>query len=230
MDMTLFLKEHVIDIIAAAIFLLMMFIGAKRGFLRTLSEFVCSLLAFTAAKLLSTPAAAYIYKTFYQSKALALVNSVFADAGNSVSDIISRILKSLPGGIGEYALESGIVSAESITNTIENNVMTAAEIETNMIRPVAELLLRIALFAVISLLVGTVLRIVARIIINSVRKGTVVRTSDTVLGIVIGGLKGFISAFIFGAAAILLSYVSSGMAEYTAYSYICMAAKAVIGI
>ena len=62
------------------------------------------------------------------------------------------------------------------------------------------------------------------------RKGSVVKASDTVLGIVIGGLKGLVSAFIFGAAAILLSYASPAMTAYTAGSYICLAVKAVMGI
>ena len=57
MDINQFFTSHAVDIFAAMIFLVTMLIGAKRGFLRTLSEFVCGLIAFTAAKLLATPAA-----------------------------------------------------------------------------------------------------------------------------------------------------------------------------
>lgn len=230
MDISLVLKEHVIDIFAFAIFLLMMLIGAKRGFLRTLAEFGCSVLAVTAAKFLSTPAATYAYNTFYQTRALALVNSVFTGAGNSAADVIGKILEALPGGVGEYARESGLVSGESISNAIQNNVVTAAEIESNIIRPLSEQLLRIALFAVLSLLIGTILRLIVRLVIHAVRKGSVVKASDTVLGIVIGGLKGLVAAFIFGAVTIFLSYASPAMAAYTANSYICMAVRTVIGL
>lgn len=230
MDITVLLKEHAIDIFAFAIFILMMLIGAKRGFLRTLAEFACSLLAFTAAKLLATPAATFAYNTFYQARALSLVNSVFTGTGNSAADVIGKVLDALPGGVGEYARASGLVSGESITNAIQNNIVSAAEIETNIIRPIAEQLLRIALFACLSLLIGTVLRIIVRIVIHAVRKGAVVKASDTVLGIVIGGLKGLLAAFIFGAVTIFLSYASPAMAAYTANSYICLAVKAVIGL
>ena len=230
MDPGQFLTAHVVDIAAVVIFILTMIIGAKQGFTRTLVGFACGLLAFTGAKLLATPAAAYVYTSHFQPGIMTRLDAMFDGAGDSAADVLGNVLSVLPGSAGEYAREAGLVSGESISQALQNHVISAAEIESRIVQPVMQRLLRIALYAVFAIVLTIILRIIGRLIVNMIKKSDHLKTPDTVLGIVLGGLKGLLYVFMFGAAVILLSYVSGNIAKYTAESYVCGAVSAVMGI
>ena len=230
MDIGQLLLDHIVDIAAVIIFLISMLIGAKQGFTKTLVGFTCNLLAFTGAKLLAAPAAEYVYTNHFKDSMIAQLESIFNGAGNSAADALGSVLSVLPGNAGEYAREAGLVSGESISQALQDNLISAAQIESSIVQPVMLQLLRIALFAVFGLILTIILRIIGVMIVHAVKKSDMLKTPDTVLGIVLGGLKGLLYVFLFGSAVIMLSYVSSSIAEYTVGSYVCDAVSTVINI
>lgn len=216
--------EHVLDLILAALFVLIVLISAKRGIILTVFDLASGLIAFLAAKLFSPYAATYLYDGYVKERALQFLTEKYDGVENIVADALSDLSSCfgfLPEDVLEYADSAGFFDSGAFSSDVLNRVTTVGELESEIVSPVMLALLNMACFAVIALLLLIVLGIVGHLISRMVKTSRIADKLDTGLGALFGLLKGALYVFILASVLSVIACSSETLAPYAADSYIC---------
>lgn len=212
----------ILDLIIVAIVLLFVFISAKRGFARTVVEFVGYILAvylaFTVGGIISTA----VYDGVIEPAIVSSTTEKIVDtAGESVDSTVNDVWDSLPDLVTKGAESFGITS-DYLKNTLnENSVNTenATVIAENAVSAIAEPVIVPLLKSIIGIILFAVLIFVVRILakaINKVFKLPLIGGLNKFLGGVVGGLKGIVISFIFVIIiGLIMSFTENGFLIFT---------------
>ncbi len=203
------MTAYILDGILILIVALCIFIGYKRGFIRSILQLVGMLAAVVVAFTLSGMIAEWVYdEHLNQPIQDSIVESLHRDE-TPESDEIEEVLSVIPPflrnalNVDQIAQDAMVVITEKVNETAESTAKTVAE---TVIRPVAVTVMRILLFIVLTVVLLLVVKLLLGII-KPITKLPVLRQADGALGAVIGVVKGLL--FVLLAVAVMQLLASS---------------------
>ena len=146
-----FFMAYILDIAVILIFVLAIFIGYRRGFVKSIIRLVGCLLALVIAGTLSGTIAGGIYDGFLAGKVKEqIVTHIPAADTASIKTGLHDAIEQMPGfvknALDAYDLGSPDAIVDSLGDTLSGNVDAVAQtISDKVIRPVAVLLLQMVL-------------------------------------------------------------------------------------
>lgn len=214
--------NFVLDGIIIVIIAVCALLAAKKGFVRTLIEFVGFLAAIFLAFTLSSTVSGFVYdKTIRPAAETAIAAGIESSAEDAaMPEFILTLAEK--AGINEDMISTAVgINAEEIAKNVTETALMPLAI--NVIKFIA--------IIVIFVLLLIVVKIVARFL-NSLFKGVLLGSANKALGAVLGGAKGAIYSVVFCiVASLIVSITKSGFLFITEdaiqNSYIC---KFILGI
>ena len=194
------IMPYVLDVLAVALFGLMVWIGYKRGFFKTIMRLVSLAVALASAALLSQPAAQLLYNLLLRGRVTEFVTATFTKTSQTVSASVDSLMSSVPG-IFQHAL-----TAEGLTSSAE--VMTRAGVtaETAPTEASSAVLSRVVEPLTVTLLAGAcfivifILCLIAMLLITHAvdlaTKLPVLKQINGVLGLLVGIAEGIILVWV----------------------------------
>ncbi|MBO5252469.1 MAG: CvpA family protein [Clostridia bacterium] len=135
--------------------------GIKKGFIKSLIDFLGAFIAMAAAGILSLPAAQWVYNTFFRD---ALTEKVAATVtGLDAADSVQAIFAEFPELILR-ALEAAGITESGVLAQIDAGTMNIAEAITAAISPMLIGLVRVLAMVVLFLLLLVVIRAVGTVV------------------------------------------------------------------
>ncbi len=204
---------YILDGAAILIFLLAIFLGFRRGFIKSVIHLAGCVVAIVAAALLSTPLAGGAYDLFLADTVEETISSKIVETDEqSVQEALTGILEQLPGPVANALESAGLGTPEQLTEKLQSSLGGSADalsstISTMIVRPVAVSLLRMLFFTVLFIVV-MILAAIAATAIDRVCHLPVLRQVNGALGGVMGALQGALLVFVGVTVLTLLSLVS----------------------
>ena len=224
--------NFIIDIVLVAVVLLIVLIGAKKGFVVTITDLVAGIIAVLAAKLASTGVADYIYANILKEKVVEFLSQKYADIQVGLAGVLDNafsVFDFLPEGILAFIQSAGFLDSQEMSGQILNSITTVEQLESQIVSPVLIPVLGIICFAVLSVIFVFVFRIIGRLVAKLIKISKIAEKLDSLLGAVCGLIKGCLYGFILAAVICVVSLANETLAEYAAESYICSFVAGLIG-
>lgn len=186
---------YILDVAAILLFILAIFIGYRRGFIKSVIKLVGCVLAVVIAWGLGAVIAGGIFDAFLSDKLQAtIVQQIPSSDVESVSESLNNVIDKLPGVVSNTMEAYGLGTPKEILGQIEDSLggsveAVASAVVTKVVRPVAVLLLRMVCFLVLFIVLMIVVGIAASII-NKAFQLPVFKQVNGVLGAVIGAVEG----------------------------------------
>ena len=180
---------YVLDLILVGLFALMVFMGIKRGFIKTIAGVVTFILALVLSAVLAAPTASLVYDAFIEPKVI----SAFGEEvkGDLTAAQVDEALAEMPAfitdrlGNGEEVLEQADDASESMAQSISDQVI--APTAKKILEPICSLLL----FIVLRIIIGLILRA-----LDLLAKIPGLKQLNKALGIVAGVVQGILWMFV----------------------------------
>ena len=193
--------SYIIDIILLAVFILIVILAAKKGFAKTLLDFLAIVLAVVLAYSIAPMVSEAVYDNIVKDK---IVDSVEKQLDGKQLDAVGtaesvkNIINELPEPVVRISSSLGIdvkkLSEKIDLNEISNN-LTVESLTEKVAKPIVMPALSLLSFALLAVVLMIILRLVAGVL-SKLFKLPLVGTVNTVLGGVIGALKGVITVVI----------------------------------
>lgn len=197
----------VFDIAVVAIVVLLVFLGYRRGFVRTALNLVGHLAAAVLAFLLSSPIADWIFRTFLRGSSVDLIVNGLSDmtAEQNLSEVVEKAFSAIPESIRTFAPEGAF---EDVRNQLMQTVPTHSEIANTivdqLVAPIATTILQLLLFLILFLLFCVVVKLVSRML-KIIDKLPLIGSINSTLGLVVGLAEAVVFlAFFTGIVAMLI--------------------------
>ena len=210
----------IIDLIVLAIIVITVLFSAKRGFVRTLVEFIGFIAAVFITFTISTPLANATYDKIIEPSILSSVTSaVDTAADNSAAAADEGFWNEMPEWIKSSVEKTGISKESlegSITENIGNGVQSAvATTSQGVIKPAVTSTLALIYQVIFLIVLLAVVKPLAKLI-NKLFSFSVIGTANRVLGGVVGVPKGIIYAIAFCLLiTLIVSFTANGFLIFT---------------
>lgn len=204
----------ILDVIVVAVIALFIFLAARKGFVTTLLELLSYVVSFVVSALASTAIAKFVYETFIRQN---IIDSVAAAIGDSLSSSgVTGAVEKLPGFVTKM-LEGFGVSASALEQTINSAASTqatavATTVTDGIIGSIVTGIITSIAFLVLFIVLMIVLRFVSKFI-GGLFHFSLIGTVNSVLGGVLGALKGVIIVFLLAAVYTMLRPVLGANVE-----------------
>lgn len=180
-----------LDIILIILFALFIFLGVRRGFVRSAVHFLGSVIAAALSSALGGAAANWVYNTLFRDALIDRVSRSIESIGvGSTSTAIDGFLESLPDFIVR-ALESSGITAATLEGGLVGKTGEVAELVADSLAPVFTSFLKVLAVMVLFLLFMMIVRSVADLV-GGVFRLPGFRQFDRIFG----GLFGFLLALV----------------------------------
>lgn len=217
---------NLIDIICAAVIILIAFFGVIKGFFSVLINLAAYLVSFLTAKLASAPLAGFLYGSYVRSGVMTKLNELLPEGSVSggLAQAAETFLNSMPDNLARFIryfhlqeLVSGIDGGRE--------VLSVAEIEGSYVSPILTKVLTILTFFGIFLVLSVILRVIAGFTDKALfkKKKGLMSTTNKILGGIFGLIKGLVPA---GLVCFLLNLLApivhnDGFTELVSGSRLC---------
>lgn len=208
----------ILDLAILGIIVLFGILAAKKGFAKTLIDFVGLILAIVLSVTLSSAAANVVYDKFIEPPITKqIAETIEETAHTGTADIVSSIWDKLPNVVRNLTENQGLGKAE-LEDTVNESMISSTEGAIEKISQTAtQKIVKPIVKPIISFVIGIILFIALTIaikflstIVNKIFSIRLLGTLNKSLGFVIGLLKGAVIAVI---VVIILSssvYLSNG--------------------
>lgn len=205
----------VLDLIIVGIILLMIFLSAKRGFVRTLIEVVGFVAALFIAFTFSSPIAGITYDKIIEPAVVKTIEETTADAGVAATD---TIWATVPDFITNNSERFGI-SKEDLTVKLSGGDNAASDaavsISENIIEPIAVKVLGLTISTVLIVVLLFVVNVLAKLL-NKLFSFSLVGKLNRTLGGVVGFFKGILFSVVFCMiVSVIVSFTQNGFLIFT---------------
>lgn len=208
----------ILDVVLVAIFALMVFLAVKKGFLKSLLDFVAVILAFVLAFSLSSPVAELLYDSVVEDIIISSVEAQIDEDNFDASiaaEEVKTALKELPESLVSLASAVG-VDFDDIIDDVDFDKVNPSDSVNTLVRKIAAPIAIKILTAVSFLLLAVIFLIVFKVLallISKIAKLPLIGEADKILGGILGGLKGIlILGFI---CTLIYGFFSSGDSEFS---------------
>lgn len=180
-----------LDIVLLCVFLLFIFVGIRRGVVKSAAHFLGAILAAFFASALGGAVAGWVFNTLFRGALVERISDSLATLGTgSTAVAIEGMLSSLPDFIVRALAEAGI-SANSLEGIVSTRSGQAAELIADALSPVFISFLKVLAVIVLFSLFMVLVRVLADML-SGLFHLPVLRQLDSVLG----GLFGFLLALV----------------------------------
>ena len=207
---------YILDIAVILIFVLAIFIGYRRGFVKSIIRLVGCLLALVIAGTLSGASKTFtVKKGFLAGKVKEqIVTHIPAADTASIKTGLHDAIEQMPGfvknALDAYDLGSPDAIVDSLGDTLSGNVDAVAQtISDKVIRPVAVLLLQMVCFFVLFIILIIVVGILAAVI-NKAFKLPGLKQMNGALGAIFGAVEGLLWVLVAVTVIQLVATSSAG--------------------
>ena len=179
-----------------ALFALLVWLGHRRGFIKTVSGVVAFVAALVLSSMLSGPVAGFVYNTFVEPPVLDTLTAQIGE-GSPAAGQLDAALEQMPAFITNRMEANGLHSGAAILERIggaQEGETVAESITRQVVEPVAVPLLK----SVCMLLLFLILLIVITILLKAVdlvAKLPLLKQLNKALGVVAGILQGLLWVF-----------------------------------
>lgn len=184
--------RYILDIIFAAVFVLCIFTGYKRGFVKSLTDLVSNLIAVLAARIISVKLAPGIFSAYFEESIYGTIKEKIAPVGDGITQQAQEALSVIPDGFLSVA---GIDKSEVIGSLSEQVNSGGADVAdalmTNIFLPIGTFILRIIIFVIAFVLCLLVMKLIS-MVLNKLAKLPVLKQANKAFGFVFGAVKGII--------------------------------------
>ena len=178
------------DLILILVLIFIAFIGASRGFFKSLAGVAATAAAAIVAKIAAFPVAGAIYEKFFRESVVSALNGVFPSGTveGEIGSAVSKAAESVPGYIGSVL---NYFSA-NISATAES-ALSVTDIESVYISPIAVKVLSwiaaVLIFVLCGLLLRLILSALDKILFKRKNPG-IISFANKLLGFLLGTVKG----------------------------------------
>lgn len=198
----------ILDLLLVAIYAFLIFLAAKKGFIRTLFDLVGTILAFAIAFQLAAPIAVSIYEQFVSERMVMFLIEKLPSAITSPETVFDPqlFLNIMPESLAALISNLNIFNGD-VASAI-GNVVNVHTIEQNVVAPVVTLIIRMICFVVLGIILMILVKILSRILSKFVEY-TPLKKVNTILGAVLGGLRGLMIIVIISALLVVIASFTS---------------------
>lgn len=203
--------KYLLDAVVILIFLLCVWIGHKRGFIKTVTGIVAFAAALAVSALLSGPVAELVYDKAAEPTIIEMVNTQFESTENSAIECLDNAYQSLPDVVKNLLAQAGITDVNELSIRMP---MDGSGTMGHSVNAVVEPLLLPLIKAICSLLLFLIVYIVASIVLkvlNIVAKLPLLNQLNKALGLVGGIVSGALWALL--AVTVIQVLAATGAAD-----------------
>lgn len=183
---------YLLDGIIILLFVLAIWLGHKRGFIKTVTGVVAFIAAVVVATLLSGPVAQMVYDSAVEPTVVETIGEYTADATGSLESGVDEALSSMPGFVTNLLANGGITSGADVLAKVTDTADTAAlaqnitdQVVEPLVVPLLKMIATLLLFILAYILASILLRV-----LNVVAKLPLLKQVNKSLGVVAGILSG----------------------------------------
>jgi uncharacterized membrane protein required for colicin V production len=203
---------YILDLIIVAVILVTVFLGYRRGFIRTIIQLIGCVVAFALALSFSATVSTYIYDDLLRDGLHEKIETVWNEtviegAATSVTEQVESVLEELPSFVSATLDADTLVAG--IRDTVglsETGTAVADYLVDTMLRPVIVAVLRFVSFLILYLVFMLLIRLLEKLLTPLI-KLPLIRQTDGTLGAVLGLLKGIVFALV---AVTIMQLVAAG--------------------
>ncbi len=182
----------VLDIAVVVIAAIFLFLGIRRGFIKTAIRLIGLVVALVAAGLISTPLAAWIFDSFLTEPLRAIVAEQAASAAVTAAQTAQEQLSAIIGGLpalvrSAFDLSGMLIPAEGAAMATEALTQT---VMNDIVRPLCLSLLQAVLFLVLFILLYVLVQWIGKGVNKVFTTLPIIRQINGLLGGVLGLLEG----------------------------------------
>lgn len=211
-----------IDLISLAIVGIVVFISVKNGFFKTLFDLVAYIFAIAAAKNISPLLAKGAFDTFIRGGAEEYLGSALSGISTEqlpeqADKIIATVPEGLRGlldviGFTEEKISEQISSIEISSQDIVSDIMN------KVVEPIGVGVLQFIIFVILGIALLIVAKIIVRLLNSIVKRLPVIKRFNSLLGGVVGFIKGSVLAVVFAGILGIIASTSDNAALIDAAS------------
>lgn len=180
---------YIIDGVVILIFLLSIIIGARRGFIKTLSGVVAFVAALAVALLLKDAVAGFVYNTMVEPPILSNLEEQLGADGTTVQNM-EKAYDTLPDLVKNLLAQVGVQDVNDLTQTMKvgaegSLVQSVADVVRSVVLPVLQAVFSLVLFILAHIAAGLLLRV-----LDVVAKLPLLKQVNKSLGAVAGVFSG----------------------------------------
>ncbi len=207
----------ILDLAVLAIIILAVFIGYKRGFIRTVINLVGYIVAAVLAYVVSLPISQFIFNTFLRKQSVELIQSAVEkqSGGQSVAQLIDTAFAAIPEKVHTLAA-SYIGSTEAIKNNLISSTPTTAEIAENVvnkvIEPISTMIIQTLAFIILFIVFCIAVKLITKAL-KVIDKIPLLGSANAALGAVVGIIQAIVFVLIFTAAVAMVINLTGNQME-----------------
>ncbi|MBR5827009.1 MAG: CvpA family protein [Clostridia bacterium] len=211
-----------IDVILLAIIGIVVFISVKSGFFKTLFDLVGYIVAVVVAKSVSLILAKNAFDTFIRGGAEEYLNSVVSEiTTEQLPEQTDRVVSSIPDGLRGLLnvvgfTEEKIADQISTIETSGQNMVT--DLMDNVIEPIGVGIMQFLIFIILGIVLLVAAKIIVSLLNKIVKKLPVIKRFNSLLGGIIGFIKGVVLASVFAGALGVIASTSDNQGLIDAVS------------
>lgn len=204
--------KYLLDAVVILIFLLCVWIGQKRGFIKTVTGIVAFLAALAVSALLSGPVAGLVYDKAVEPTIIETVNTQVEQAEGSAIENLNNAYESLPTVVKNLLAQTGIEDVDDLAQNLmsmDTNIPVSENVNAvvePLLLPLIKAISSLLLFLIAYIAAGIVLRV-----LNIVAKLPLLKQLNKTLGLVGGIVSGALWALL--AVTVLQVLAATGAAD-----------------
>ena len=205
--------KYLLDAVVILIFLLCVFIGHKRGFIKTVAGIVAFLAALAVSTLLSGPVAGLVYDKAVEPTVIETVETQYEQVKGTEIEKLNNAYESLPTMVKNLLAQTGITDVDALTQKMPTGVDTSVSESVNavvepLLLPLIKALCSLVLFFIAYIAASIVLRV-----LNIIAKLPLLKQLNKTLGLVGGIVSGALWALL--AVTVIQVLAATGSADST---------------
>ena len=205
--------KYLLDAVVILIFLLCVFIGRKRGFIKTVAGIVAFLAALAVSMLLSGPVAGLVYDKAVEPSIVETVDTKLEETKGTAIEHLDNAYQSLPNMVKNLLAQAGVTDVNGLSDRLPTD---GAETIGHSVNAVVEPLLLPLIKALCSLVLFFIAYIAASIVLrvlNIIAKLPLLKQLNKTLGLVGGIVSGALWALL--AVTVIQVIAATGSADST---------------
>jgi len=203
---------YLLDGAILVLFLVMVVIGSRRGFIKTIAGVAAFVVALVLASMLGGPVSDFVYEHSVEPAVIKAIDAQVGE-GSAAAEKLDMALVDMPGFVTNILhnaqIESGADILEKLTATEEGESVAQSvsrQVVTPIVMPLLKMLCSLLLFLVASVLVSILLKA-----LNVVAKLPLLKQLNKSLGALAGALLGML--WVFFAVSVLQVLASLGVTD-----------------
>ncbi len=205
---------YLLDGVVILIFLLAVYSGYRRGFIKTVAGIAAFLVALAVSAMFAEPVGTWVYDTMVEPPIHAAVSEQIDAAGQNISVQIDAAYEAMPAVVKNLLTQTGIADAQALEQHLVSQAPQASSSPAHRAMDVIRPVLLPLINAVCSLALFIIIYILARIllrVLDVVAKLPVLKQLNKALGVVGGILSGMLWVLV--ATLVIQVLAATGKAD-----------------